>query len=495
MKDVIIVGSGIGGLCTAIRLLNKGYKVTILEKEDTIGGKVNIKSRKGASFDLTASILMTPKIYIDIFKEVGKNYKDYFEIININPMYKVTYSDKSTYDFYSDIGKMVDILENIEEGLSIEYLDFLQKSFKKYLYSKTYFLDKPMIDIKELLNIKTMKKFIDINPYSNTNDYLKSTISNQKIIDYLIFQAMYIGINPYTNTNLYSLIPAISHIYGLPYIKGGLYQYIRALEKLIIELGGKIYTQSNVEKILIRNNKVLGVKANKRVYKSNIVISNADYTYTVNNLIKNNNKYKKINKKSYSSSVFIIYLGLSKKYDNLQLHNIHIDKNFKENIYKTFNGQLPDTPPLYLYYPSKVDNKISGEFSSILNIMVRVPNLQYKNIKWNKNTIKKFRNNIINHVKNIEGLDDIDKNIMYESYLTPIQLKYRFNAYNGAAFGLSHKLNQTTYFRPHIKDKSTNGLYFIGSSTHPGNGVSVIIEGSKVLVDVIDSDSLEKINH
>ena len=162
MKKVIVVGAGIGGLCTAVRLLNKGYDVTILEKEKNIGGKVNIRIKDGAKFDLTASVLMTPETYISIFSEVGKNYKDYFEMINIDPIYKVNYYDKKSYSYYSDLGKMVNSLENIEEGLSAQYLEFLSKSFEKYFNSKKYFLDKPMLNTYEVIKFKPIKNIFQL---------------------------------------------------------------------------------------------------------------------------------------------------------------------------------------------------------------------------------------------------------------------------------------------------------------------------------------------
>ena len=285
MKKVIVIGAGIGGLCTAIRLLNKGYDVTILEKEQRIGGKVNIKIKDEARFDLTASILMTPEIYTDIFSEVGKNYKDYFQMIKIDPIYQVNYYDKTKYNYYSDIGKMLDALENIEEGLSIQYLEFLTKSFEKYLNSKNYFLDNPMINKEEILNIEAIKKFLELKPFTTTNNYLKGIIKNQYLLNYLIFQSMYIGINPYKNSSLYTLIPAISHIYGLWYIKGGFYSYIEALSKLILELGGKIYVNTEVEEILIKKNIAIGVRTNKGNYKSDIIVCNADYPYAIKKLI------------------------------------------------------------------------------------------------------------------------------------------------------------------------------------------------------------------
>ena len=134
-----------------------------------------------------------------------------------------------------------------------------------------------------------------------------------------------------------------------------------------------------------------------------------------------------------------------------------------------------------MYSPSEALDNVNGEYKQILNVVVRVPNLIFKDIKWDKESILKYRNIIINQVKLIKGLESIDEHIEFEDYLTPINLKEQFNSYNGTAFGLSHKLSQTTYFRPHIKSKNIKGLYYIGSSTHPGNGVSVIIDGSKLV--------------
>lgn len=493
MKKVIVVGAGIGGLCSAIRLLNKGYEVTIFEKESTIGGKVNIKSSKGANFDLTASILMTSDIYTDIFEAVGKNYKDYIELIKLDPIYKVDYYDGNSYYFYSDLDDMINVLESMEKGLSSEYLDFLNNSYKKYLLSKEHFLNKPMIKKSEVINLKSINKILHINPRLSVDKYISGKISNQKLRDYLIFQSMYIGVNPFTTSNLYTLIPAISHACGLYSIKGGVYKYILALEKLIYELGGKIEVEKEVQEIVVDKNVVKGVKVNNNMYEADIVICNADFPYAIKNLFKGEideglYKTKNIDKKDYSCSVFTIYLGLNKKYDNLKVHNIYISEDFRESIEKPFEGKLAKDPSLYIYSPSVVDDSVCGEYEQILNIVVRVPNLTFENINWDKESIVKYRNIIINQVKLIHGLEDIEEHIEYEDYLTPLDLKGRFNSYKGTSFGLSHKLNQTTYFRPHIKSKNIKGLYFIGSSTHPGNGVSVIIEGSKLIETQIDND-------
>lgn len=487
MKNVLVIGSGIGGLCTAIRLLNKGYKVTVLEKENTIGGKCNIKSSDLFKFDLTASILMTPNIYIDIFKECNKSYTDYFTMKKLDTLYRVNYYDGTKLNIYNDLGRTSNTLEKLQNGLSIEYMEFLANSLKKYLISKKYFLDKPMTDKKEVLNLTTIKKLVDIKPFTTTHSYTSNIISNKRLRDFLIFQSMYIGLNPYTNSNIYTLIPSISQVYGLWYIEGGFYKYIKALEQLIYDLGGSIQKNTEVKEIIVHRKKAKGVITNKGCYKSDIVICNADFPYATNKLIKYKSKKRKkeINDKEYSCSVFMIYLGLNKKYKELDVHNIYINKHFEENIQAAFKGKLPKYPSVYMYCPSRIDETLCPKGNETLNIMVRVPNLSYKNIKWTNKFIKYFRNIVINEIKQIKGLEDIEENIVYESYLTPIDFKNKFNSYYGTAFGLSHKLNQTVYFRPHIKDKKIDNLYFIGSSTHPGNGVSVIIQGSKVLANLI----------
>lgn len=493
MKKVIIVGAGIGGLCSAVRLLKSGYKVTIYEKEGTLGGKVNIKQNKGAKFDLSASLLMTPHIYTELFEYVGKDYRDYIELIKVDPVYRVNYYDGSSYEFYSDIRKMIDTLEYMQKGLSAEYMDFLNNSYKKYLKSKENFLDKPMVDKEELLNIRSIGNLLDINPISNTDKYIYNKISNQKLREYLMFQSMYIGTNPYTTSNLYTLIPAISHAYGLWYIKGGFYKYILALEKLIKELGGEIHKEKEVKKIIIENNLAKGVLIDNKIYMSDIVICNADFPYAVKNLFSESldegmYTFKNIDKKDYSCSVFTIYLGLNKKYENFKVHNIFISENFKESIEDAFEGRLPRNPSIYVYCPSAIDSSVLGEYRQILNVVVRVPNLKAKDISWDKNTIYNLRNTIINELKKVKSLYDIEDHICYEEYLTPLDFEKNFNSYHGTAFGLSHKLSQTTYFRPHIKSKYVKGLYFIGSSTHPGNGVSVVIDGSKLIERKIKED-------
>ncbi|MGV8980832.1 phytoene desaturase family protein [Clostridium sp.] len=489
-KKVIIVGAGIGGLATAVRLLSRGYKVTIYEKQERIGGQINIIEADGFTFDLTASILMCPQEYKDLFSSVNRNWEDYVQFIRLDPNYRVNYADGSSYDFSSDLVKVIETLESISKGDSLGYLKFLGDSYEKYLIANKYFLNKSFIKTSDFFNPLTLGMALKSRTLSNTYSYISKYIKSEKLRELICFQTLYVGISPYDGPNIYTIIPTMAEIYGLWYLKGGMYSYIKALEKLICELGGIIETKTNIEEILICDGIATGIKTSFKTEKADIVICNADFPYALTELIKDK-KYKgkyqeeKIPKMKYSCSTFIMYLGLKKKYPRLKIHNLFLGENFRSNIEAAFVGNLPEQPSLYIYCPSKIDEAMAPIGKECLNIMVRVPNLLFNEINWDAKTIASFRKLIFETLCGIDGLEDIEENILYENYLTPRDLKKKFNSYGGAAFGLSHTLTQTNYFRPHLKLPKVNNLYFVGSSVQPGTGISIVLISSKLVAEEI----------
>lgn len=493
-KKVIIIGSGVGGLSTAVRLLSNGYSVKVYEKEEQIGGKVNLLQTNDFKFDLTASILMTPQDYKNVFEYANKDYNDYLEFIRINPNYRLFYGDRKNLDFHSDIVKLTNTLESISLKDSIGYFKFLSDIYEKYIIANENFLQKSNEHIRHYLSPTSLLKALKLNTFTTSYDYISKYIENEKLREFLAFQCLYVGISPFNGPNIYTLIPAITHYYGLWHLKGGMYSYIQALEKLIYELGGVIETKTNVEEIVISENKAIGIKTENGIEKGDIIVCNADFPYAVKELIKDSNSKGKysdeyLDNMKYTCSTFIIYLGLNKKYPNLSVHNIYIGDNFKENIEDPFEGKIPDNPPLYIYCPSKIDETMASNNKECLSIIVRVPNLLFDNIRWDENTINTLRQSIFKKLKSIKGLEDIDENIVFESYLTPKNLHSRFNSYGGAAFGLSPTLTQTNYFRPHIKSDTVDNLYFVGSSVHPGSGVSIVLLSSELVTEEILKDN------
>lgn len=358
------------------------------------------------------------------------------------------------------------------------------------MYIKKYFLQRPQDDLKDFFNFETLPKALKIHTFSTSFDYISKYFRNEKLRQFLAFQTMYVGISPFNGPNIYTLIPVVSQLYGLWHLKGGMYSFIKALTKVIDELGGTITTGVTVEEILFFKDKAIGVKTSKGIEKGDIVVCNADFPYTMKNLVKDEyykDKYtdKKITEMKYSCSTFIVYLGLGKKYPQLAVHNIYLGKSFKENIEAAFTGNLPRNPSFYIYCPSRIDRSMVKNDGDCLNIMLRVPNLLFKEIIWDKNTINLLTNTILKELKNIKGLEDIEENIEYINYFTPLDMESKFNAYGGTAFGLSPTLTQTNYFRPHFKSGKADNLFFVGSSVHPGPGISLVLNSSKLVTEEI----------
>ncbi|WP_350445878.1 phytoene desaturase family protein [Anaeromonas frigoriresistens] len=323
------MGAGVGGLATAVRLLSKGYSVKVYEKEQNIGGKVNQIETDNFKFDLTASILMTPEVYKEVFEYADKDYRDYLEFLSVDPIYRVNYSDGTRRDFSTDITKLSENLESISIDDCHGYLRFLGDVYKKYQIANNFFLQRTFRTPLDFFNPKILSQALRLRTLSNSYRFISKYIEDENLRKFLCFQSLYVGISPYNGPNIYTLVPTISQIYGLWYLKGGMYSYIKALERLIFELGGTIENNTNVEEILISEGKAIGVKTNTNKQYGDIIICNADFPYAMNELIKDNRwkgKYssKKISEMKYSCSTFIIYLGLKKKYPDLTVHNMYL---------------------------------------------------------------------------------------------------------------------------------------------------------------------------
>lgn len=496
-KSVVIIGSGIGGLSTAVRLLSKGYDVKVYEKEKTIGGRTNQLVHHPFTFDLTASILMNREIYEEVFSDAKLDSKNYIEFIKVDPIYRSFYPDGTSYDFTRDLVSLIRNLESISTEAAIGYMKFLSEVYERYTIANNHFLQQSFENPLDFFNISSIINALKTKTFSTSHGLISEYIKDEKLQKFLCYQSLYVGISPYEGPSIYTLVPVISQLYGLWHLKGGMYSYIKALEKAIYQLGGTIERNYAVDEIIISGDKAVGIKAKeKEAVLADIIVSNADFPYTMDTLIKSDShkgKYttSKLEDLKYTCSTFIIYLGLKKKFPQLSVHNLYLNVDFKKNVDWAFTGQLPTNPSFYIYCPTKIDDSMIASDGECISIVVRVPNLFFRSIAWNKETVEFMRDQTVSALKNIPGLGDIEGNIIYENYLTPQDLKDSFNSYGGTAFGLSPTLTQTNYFRPHFRSEHVKNLYFVGSSVHPGPGVSIVLLSSKLAVQRIIEDDTQ----
>lgn len=492
MKAVII-GSGIGGLCAGIRLIKRGYSVEIFEKLGVAGGVTSEYHSKNNQFrfDNTASIVIDPQEYDQIFLDVGLNPRDYFEFMELDTLYQVFFENGMQYSLYRDIEKQREQFEFFFQRPLDEYIHFVQEYALNYILADHSFLTQPFCRVGEVFNVKTFRQALRLKPFYTANKAIERYIENKEFQNFLLFQCLYMGISPYVLNNIYVMIPAVSQEKGILHIKGGMTTYTKALLQAFLDFGGVIHYKSPVDEIEVSNQIAAGIRVNNRSVKADLVVSDADYFETEANLLHrcvfpSGLIRKRYNKFDMSCSVFMLRLGLSCKYDHLSVHNVYINQNFRKEVERVFSGFLPISPPAYIYYPAAVDAHFGDKAHSSMNIMIRVPNLSFQNIKWDELTTQTMKKQCLKILRHVTRDENLENKIQYEDFVTPFDLKNRYLCHEGAAFGIGHTLMQSIMFRPQAKSPQIKNLYFVGSSTHPGNGVTMVMKGAEIAVNLID---------
>jgi phytoene desaturase len=491
-KKVIIIGSGTSGLAAAIRLKTLGFDVEIYEKNEKVGGRMNQIEDKGFKFDVGPTIVMMPQVYKEVFEFSGANPDDYLEMQLLDPMYTIHFSDQSKFDVSTDLTKLIKQIESISEEDAQGYLAYLADVYKRYLIAKKHFIEKSFRKPLDFYNPKSLYNALKLRTFDSAYTSISKFVKDERLRKALSFQTLYIGVSPFTGPSIYTIIPMIELLYGVWYIKGGMYQMAKAMEKRFLEIGGKIHFNQHVEEILIKDKKVYGIIANQKEVKTDIVLSNADFPWAMNNLLKDKKskgKYqeKRINKMGYSSSSFLLYIGLDKKYPT-NVHAIRFAKDFNKNINDLFTFNVPDDPSFYMYSPTQVDPSLAPKNKEVLYVLVPIPSMQSGTISWDLKSTESYKDKILDMISKVEGFEDIKSHIEVLKVYTPNDFKERFNLQFGATFGLKPTLFQSNYFRPQTTFKYVKNLYFAGSSNHPGAGVPIVLTSAKLAVSDILKD-------
>lgn len=494
-KTVTVIGAGVAGLASAIRLQNKGYEVTIIEKDDLPGGKMNRIRLDGYQFDLGPTIVMMPELYREVFEEAGRDPDDYIPMQRLDPMYS-SYFDKGEvhYEVSNDLVKNIEMFESISSDDAEGFLKYLSDLYHRFNIAKDHFLQRPFREAKDFYNPFMISQGLKLKTLNNAENLLKKYIKDRRMRQMISFQTLYIGISPAKGPSLYTIIPMIEFLYGIWFIKGGMHTMASAMERLFLELGGQIKYNAEVEQIVIEDGKASGVLLNGEIMHSDLVMCNADFPYAMKNLIKESQhkgKYtdKKIDGMDYSCSCFVLYLGMDKKYPQIEnVHNFVFSENLDKNIEQIFNGEIIEDPSLYMYIGSKKDQTMAPEGKDGIYVLMPISDLKTMKYEWTDEVAAMYREKMISKLKNLPGMTDIEEEIVTETMITPLDFEERYNAYNGATFGLRPTLTQSVHLRPQSKATHCDNLYFTGSSTHPGAGVPIVLLSSKIAVGELLKD-------
>ncbi len=485
-KHIIIIGAGPGGLCAGMLLSKQGFKVSVFEKHDDVGGRNRPINLNGFVFDTGPTFLLMKYILDEMFTLCGKRSEDYLQFFKLDPMYRLIFSDRAL-DVYSDRDKMRSELQQaFPEGSA---------GFDAYLKQEGARFKKLYPCIKR--NYSSWKAFfswdliraaphlaLNHSVFSNLGRYFKE----EKMRLVFSFQSKYLGMSPWECPALFTMLSYLEHEYGIYHVKGGLNKIAEAMAKVITEQGGEIHTSTAVESLIIENKVVKGVRlADGSEVLADEVVINADFAHAMTHLVKpdelKQHSPERLKKMEYSCSTFMLYLGLNKRYD-LQHHNIVFADDYTTNVANIFRNKILSKDfSFYVQNASVTDDSLAPAGKSALYILVPMPNNQ-SDIDWDS-TCAELREQVLTALETRLGLSDIREQIVCEKIITPKTWESEENVFMGATFSLSHKFSQLLYWRPHNKFQELEQCYLVGGGTHPGSGLPTIYESARISADMI----------
>ncbi|MDS0966685.1 phytoene desaturase family protein [Staphylococcus capitis] len=495
--NIAVIGAGVTGLAAAARLASQGNNVTIFEKNGYPGGRMSQFTKDGFTFDKGSSIVMIPEVYKAVFEESGKKFEDYVDMEQLRYIYDVYFGKNDKVRVPTDLAELQETLESIEPGTTHGFMSFLTDVYKRYEIARYHFLEKTYRKVTDFYNVDSLIKGLKLKTLNNADNLIENYIDNERIQKLLAFQMLYIGIDPKRGPSLYSIIPMVEMMFGVHFIKGGMYGLTRGLVKLNKDLDVNIQLNSNIEEIIIdpKYKRADGVRVNGLVQRFDKVLCTADFPYAAEKLMPSHSpvkKYKpsKIEKLDYSCSAFLMYIGIDKDVTSeMLLHNVIFFQQFRQNIDEIFNGSLSEDPSIYVYVPAVGDRSMAPEGQTGIYVLMPTPELKTGHINWkDENVIRKVKDIIYRQLETIDVLEDVKSNVISETVYTPIDFENDYNAKFGTAFGLMPTLAQSNYYRPPNVSRDYKDLYFAGASTHPCAGVPIVLTSAKITVNEMLKD-------
>lgn len=476
----IVVGAGIGGLSTAIRLQNSGIKVTVLEQRSSVGGRCSQLILDDYKFDTGPTLLMMVDELRDLFNCAGKNQDDYIELIKLDPHSCFRFFDNQKLLLTSNKTALAENFDNIESGAGEKIKQWLNDHQELYKVGMREFIDRDKPNYLSALNPQNLSFFLKGQVTAPIYSVLSRYFNSEKLKDVIAFSALYLGMNPYETPSIYSLLPYAELAEGLYFPRGGMYEISKSIEKLALELGVEIELNSEVSKINHGSNSIESViLKNGTQLEADLYVVNADLPFAYKNLL--NSPHPSESKFEFSCSAYLLFLGIKNIPSDFYHHQCIIPESFKKSMDDIFDSnKIPDDPAYYICCPSLTDPTLAPKGHHCLSVLVPVPSCS-KKINWEDDR-SKLKSIVL---KMLCTLGIKSEDIVVQHELTPKDLGSMFSLVNDAAFGLSHKLNQIGPFRPENKHQQFENLYFVGASTHPGNGIPMVLKSGKLAANRI----------
>lgn len=487
-KEIAVIGGGFGGLSAAIRLASARHRVTLYDKRDKLGGRGYQYEINGFKFDGGPTVITAPYMFDELFALGGKKRDDYFDLIPLDPFYRIFNEKGEAYNYYKDMDRAKAEIARFSPDDVSGFERFVKSTVEVFKKFHPY-TEKPFLKFSDMLKI--MPDMIRTSTYLPMYHYASRYVKDEFIRRICSFHPLLVGGNPFDTPSIFGLIIQFEKEWGVHYARGGTGAIVAALGRLFEEMGGTLQLNTEVSEIIIENGRAAGVKlSDGQVHRTDAVVSNADVAFTYKNMISAKNRSKKIDlyfdNLQYSNSLVVIYFGTKRRYLDSKLahHNIILGKRYRGLLKDIFSAKkLPEDFSLYLHMPTITDESIAPEGCESFYVLSLVPHLD-ANINWAE-VGPAYNDKILSFLEE-NYLPDLKSNIIAQHSIDPIHFKNTLNSHKGAAFSVKPSLIQSGWMRPHNKSSFYEDLYFAGAGTHPSAGVPAVIASGKIAAELID---------
>jgi phytoene desaturase len=494
MQKVVIIGAGMGGLAAALRLAHLGFEVTVLEKQPKPGGRSNVIEEAGFRVDIGPTILVMKDAIGETYRAIGQDLDQRLEFVQLDPNYRVYYHDGTHLDLFSNMALLAQEVETIERGASERLFQFIGAGARKFELGMD-FVDRNFNNLTDLANPAAGLRLLQTQAHQNLYQQVANFFNhNDKLTKAFSFHSMFLGLSPYDALAMYSLITYADLALGMWYPKGGIYALVEDMVALAAEMGVEIRTQSPVQQICVDHGRVTGVRLESgEQIQADLVISNADLPYTYRHLIgpEHRRRYtdSRLDAMQYACSGYLLFLGVDRTYPHIQHQGLYFSEDYRANLDDIFkNKNIPAEPSFHLNIPTVTDPSLAPEGHSLVYVLAPMPNLT-ADIDWDV-AAPIVREKLLESLSKIID-PDIREHIVWEREYRPTDWEQDINAVYGTAFGsLAHNFFQSSYFRPHNKDRDISGLYFVGQGTYPGIGMPMVHISAKLVAERIKKEWL-----
>jgi phytoene desaturase len=481
-RQAVVIGAGLGGLAAAVRLRARGYEVTVVEAMDQPGGRAAVFHRDGFTFDAGPTVITAPYLIEELFTLVGRDPRDYFELVPVDPFYRLEFPDGSRFDYVGDETRLLEQIARLSPDDVAGYHRLAAHAERIFEVGYTRLADQPFDHLSEMLRV--VPEMVRLGSHRSVYGLVSKYIRDERLRQAFSFQPLLVGGNPFRVTSIYLLIHWLERKWGVHFAMGGTTRIVSGLVRLLDELGVTVRLGTAVERIDVEHGRVRGVILDdgSRIDAATVV-ANGDPMHVYGELIapehRRVNSDRSLRRRKLSMGLFVAYFGTRKTYPELAHHTILLGPRYRELLDDIFDRKvLADDFSLYLHAPTRTDPSLAPPGHEAFYVLSPVPNNR-SGIDWSVEG-DRYMNRILDSLDRTY-LPGLRENLVTSFHVTPDYFERELRSVAGAGFSIEPRLSQSAHFRFHNRANDIRGLYLVGAGTHPGAGIPGVLCSAKVL--------------